>query len=96
MAVAIELAIALATLLVEDEHLVALYEGSEHFAYYLCSRNSGSTDSDSSSIVYEEHLVEFNSLTGFGTLKVIDKELLALLHLKLLTVDLYDCVHEML
>mgnify|MGYP004448590083 CR=1 FL=1 len=93
MAEAIELAIALAALLVEDEHLVALHQGREHFTNYLCARYSGSANGDSTVLVDEENLVKFNSLTSFCSLDVVDEELLALLNLELLTVNLNDCVH---
>ena len=95
VAIAIQLAIALAALLVEDEHLVALHERTENFAYYFCSFNSGSADSDGA-IVHEQHLVEFNSLAAFCALNVVHEELLAFFHLELLTVNLYDCVHLLL
>lgn len=93
VAVAVELAIALATLLVEDEDLVALYQGREHFTYYLGAVNDGSTYGYAAIVVNEQHLLKFNSLTGFGLGDVVDKKLLAFLCLELLTVNLYDCVH---
>lgn len=65
MTVAIELAVALTALLVEDEHLVALYEGAYYFAYYLCAFNCGRADADCAVFLDEEHLVEFNSLSSF-------------------------------
>lgn len=93
MAIAIELAIALATLLVEDEDLVALYDGAYYFTNYLCALYYGSADGYIAVVVDEENLVEFNSLARLGGLDVVDEELLALLSLELLTVNLYDCVH---
>ena len=96
MAIAIELAIALATLLVEDEDLVALYDGAYYFTNYLCALYSGSANGDSTVVVNKENLVELNSLSRLGGLDVVDEELLALLSLELLTVNLYDCVHFLL
>ena len=93
MTVAIELAVALTALLVEDEHLVALYEGAYYFAYYLCAFNCGRADADCAVFLDEENLVELNSLSSLSGLDMVYEELLALLNLKLLTVNLYDCVH---
>ena len=93
MTEAVELAIALATLLVEDEHLVALYEGRKHFSYYFCALYGGSTYSDLTVLVEKEHLVELNSFASFNASEVVYEELLACFHLKLMTVNLYDCVH---
>ena len=93
MAIAIELAIALETFLVENKNLVALYDGAYYFTNYLCALYYGSANGDSTVVVDEEHLVEFNSLTRLGGLDVVDEELLALLSLELLTVNLNDCVH---
>ena len=93
MAIAVELAIALATLLVEDEDFVALHEVIEDFTNYFCALDGGSAYGNCTVFVDEQYLVKFNSLAVFGVLDVVDKELLALFHLKLLTVNLYDCVH---
>ena len=93
MTIAVELAIALTTLLVEDEHLVALYEGRKHFSYYFCALYGGNTYSDLTVLVEKEHLVELNSFASFNAGEVVYEELLACFHLKLMTVNLYDCVH---
>jgi len=93
LAVAIELAIALTTLLVEDEHFVALYEGRNYFSYYFGALYGGNTYSDLTVLVEKEHLVELNSFASFYASEVVYEELLACFHLKLMTVNLYDCVH---
>ena len=93
LAVAIELAIALATLLVEDEHLVALDERADHFGHHFGTLHGGSTHLHLAVGVDEQHFLKFNSLTGLSTLDVVHIELLLLLSLELLTVNLYDCVH---
>ncbi len=87
------LAIVLAALHLEDDHLVTLNEGVHNFYYYFCTINRGCTDSDCSFIVYEQNLVELNSLTSFSILDVMNEELLALFCLELLTVNFYNCVH---
>ena len=96
MTVPIELAVALTALLVEDEHLVALYEGRNNLTYYLCALYCRSADGDGTVVVDEENLVELNSLSSLSGLDMVYEELLALLNLKLLTVNLYDCVHLIL
>lgn len=93
MAIAVELAIALATLLVEDEHLVTLYEGRNYFSYYFCACYGGDAYSDLAFVVEKKHLVKFNSCAAFCTCEVVYEELLACFHLELMTVNLYDCVH---
>lgn len=93
MTEAVELAIALATLLVEDEYFVALYEGRNYFSYYFCALYCGSTYSDLTVLVEKENLVELNSCASFCASEVVYEELHACFHLKLMTVNLYDCVH---
>ena len=93
MAIAVQLAIALAALLVEYKHLVALYQRIEHFAYYLGAVNGGSTYLYFAIVVNQQHFFKFNSLAVFGTADVVYKELLAFFCFELLTVNLYDCVH---
>lgn len=87
------LAIVLAALHLEDDHLVTLDEGVHNFYYYFCTIYCGCTDSDCSIVVYEQYLVELNSLTSFSILDVMNEELLALFCLELLTVNFYNCVH---
>lgn len=93
---AILLAGILATLHLENDDLVTLYEWVHYFYYYLCTFNLGCADGYCSLVVYEQHLVEFNSLAGLYILDVVHEELLALLSLELLTVNFYDCVHFLL
>lgn len=90
---AVQFAVALATLLVENEHLVALYQGRNYLRAYLGTLNGGSAYGDGTIVVYQQHSLELNSLTGFCTLDVVNEELLSSLGLELLTVNLYDYVH---
>ena len=83
----------LATLHLEYNHLVTLYEWVDYFTYYLCSLYGRSTYRHCTVSIYEQHLVKFNSLAFLGILDVVNKELLALLHLELLTLNVYNCVH---
>ena len=95
VAIAVELTMSFAALLVEDEHLVALNEGSGDFSDYFCAFDGGGAHFHRAVGVDEEHFVEFNSLSAFGIADAVYEKLAALLDLKLMTVDLYDCVHEM-
>ncbi len=89
----VELAIALTTLLVEDEHLVALYEGRYHLAYHLSTRYSRSTYSNGTILVYKEYLVELYHCATLCALNVVNKQATALLYLELLSLNVYDNVH---
>ena len=92
LAVAVKLAIALATTLVEYEHLVTLYEWAYYFSNNLCAFYCWSAYSDCA-IVNEENLVKFNSCTSFDVLDVVNEDLLAFFNLELLTLNFYDYVH---
>ena len=90
---AVQLAIALATLLVEDEHFVTLHQGTNYLGYNLGTLNLGSTNGDGTVIIYQQHSLKLNSLASLCTLDVVYKEFLAGFRTELLTVNLYDCVH---
>jgi len=92
-AVSVLLAIVLAALHLEDNHLVALNERVHNFYYNLCTFYGGCAYLDSAVGIYEQHFVKFNSLAGFHVLDVVNEELLALLYLELLTLNFYNCVH---
>ena len=89
----IQLAVALTALLVEDEHLVALYQGTYYLSYNLGTLDSGSTYGDGTFVVYQQHSLKLNSLASFGTHNVVYEQFLAGFRTELLTVNLYDCVH---
>ena len=90
---AIELAVALATLLVEDQHLVALDEGLYHLAGHLSTLDGGRTYGDVALVVQQHDAVKVYRVALLDILHVVDKELTALLDLKLLSLNLYDSVH---
>jgi len=92
LAMATELAIALAAALVEYQYLVALYQWAYYFGHNLCASNGGGAYGDCA-VVNEKHLLEFNSLVGLYILDVVHEELLAFFNLELLTLHFYDCVH---
>ena len=87
------LAVVLATLHLEDDDLVALYQGVDNLYYYFGALYGRSTHSHCTVVVDEQHPVKLNSLAGFCILHVVDEELLAFLSLELLTVNFYNCVH---
>ena len=93
MAIAVQLAVAFATLLVEHQHLVAFNQRREHFAYNLGTFNGRSAYLYFAIVVNQQHFLKFNSLAVFGTADVVYEELLAFFCFELLTVNLYDCVH---
>ena len=93
LTVTVQLAVAFAALLVEHEHLVALYEHGLNLSYYLCTLYHGSTYFNFAVCVEQQHFLKFNSLTGFGLRHVVHEELFAFFGLELLTVNLNDCVH---
>ncbi len=90
---AILLAIVLTALHLEDDDFVTLNQRAHYLYNYFCTFYSGCADSYSSFVVYEQYLVELNSLASLYILDVMHEELFALLSLKLLTVNFYDCVH---
>ena len=93
MAITVQLAVTLAALLVEDEHLVTLYEFLYNFANDFCAVHGGSTHSYRAFVVNQQHLLKFNSLAFLCFGQVVHEEALACFCLELLTVNLYDCVH---
>ena len=90
---AIELAIALATLLVENKHLVTLHQGAYHLTLHLCALYDGGSYGDVTIVVYQQYILKLYSLSCLHVIHVVNKQLLACLSLELLTVNLYDCVH---
>ena len=89
----VALARVLATLHLEYDDLVALYQRVHHFYYYFCTVYGGCANLDSAVGIYEQHSVKFNSLACLHVLDVVHEELLALLSLELLTLNFYNCVH---
>ena len=89
----IELAIALAALLVEDQDLVALDQRRDDFAHDLSSGYDGRTYGDSTILVHEEDLIKLYYCATFCTLDVVDEKATALLYVELLALNVYDDVH---
>ena len=68
------LAIVLAALHLEDNHLVALYERLLHFGYYFGTLYGWCTYRHGSVHIYEQNLVKLYGLTFFSVLYMVDIE----------------------
>ena len=90
---AIELAVALTTLLVEDEHLVALDQRREDLTHDLGTSYSGGTYSHGTILIDEEYLVKLYRCATLSALDVMDKQATTLLYIELLSLNVYDDVH---
>lgn len=88
-------AIALATLLLEDDHLVALHEGSENLANHLGSFEHGGAHLYGVVIgLSEENAVEFYGVSFFSCIaEIVNIQELLRLCLELLSLNFYNCVH---
>ena len=84
---------ALATLLVEDDDLLATNFYLCDLADYLSAVNDGSAYLNRTIIVDEEHLVEGHLVANLCVLHIEDTYFLASLYTELLTLHLNDCKH---
>ena len=89
----VQLAITFSSLLVENKHLIALYQRRNYFANYLCAFYSGQTYGNVSVFVNQQNFLKLNCRTGFSALHVVNKQFFASFCLKLLALDFYNCVH---
>ena len=83
----------LAALLVEDDHLVALYERSLYLCNDLSSLHGGGTYGDCTFVVNKKHVLKLYFLSGLCTCKVVNEEGLVCLNLELLALNLNNSVH---
>ncbi len=92
LAVAIERLESLATDFLEHEHLLGLgiivYDGGGN----LGALHIRSTDLYLALVVYEEHFVELYGFSVLG-LEAVHEDIHASFYFKLLTCNVYDCVH---
>ena len=93
LAMTVELAVALTTLLVEDEDLVTLHEWADDLAHDLGTGYLWRTDSDYTILVHKENLVKFYYCSALCPLDVVNEETTALLYVELLALNVYDNVH---
>ena len=89
----VQFAIALSSLLVEHEHLFALYQRRNYLANNLSALNCRSTNLYLTIVVNQQHLVKLNNSAILCVLDVVNKQLLTLLSLELLSVNFYNYVH---
>lgn len=94
LTVTVLLLVALAATFFEDDDLVALYEGDEHFGLHLSAADGGGADGDLALVVDEEDLVELYAVTLVFLGEVVDEEFSVLLDFELLTSNFNDCVHS--
>ncbi len=90
-------AIAFATLLLEDDYLLTLYERSKNLANDLGTLDGGSTNLNCIVGFGEENTVEFYGVTFFERVaEIVNIQELLRLGLELLSLDFYDSVHLLL
>ena len=86
--------IAFAAFFLEDDYVVALYEGFSNFAYYFCSFNGRSADFNGTVGIYEKHAVKLYGLAFFYFFaEIVYIQELVLFSFELLTLYFYDNVH---
>lgn len=87
-------AIALTTLLLEDDYLLTLYEGLENLANHLGTLYCGRTYFNCIVGFSEEHTVKFHCVTFFVSIaEIVNIQELLRLCLELLSLNFYDSVH---
>ncbi len=97
LAMTVLAAIALAALLLEYDHLLALHEGQKHFAIHLCSFYGRSTDLYVAVGINEEHFVEGYSVAFLELVaEMVHIQKLAFFGFELLALDFYNSVHAKL
>ena len=86
--------VALAALLLEDDYLLALYEGLENLANHLGSIDGRSTNLNCVVGFGEEYTVKLDCVTFFVLVtEIVNIQELLRLCLELLSLDFYDSVH---
>ena len=86
--------VALAALLLEDDYLLALYEGLENLANHLGSIDGRSTNLNCVVGFGEEYTVKLDCVTFFVLVtEIVNIQELLRLGLELLSLDFYDSVH---
>lgn len=87
-------AIALAALLLENDHLVALHEGLGDFAYYFGSFNGRSAYLNGTVGVNEQNAVKLYGLAFLHLVaEIVNIQEAVLFCLELLALNFYDNVH---
>ena len=91
---AVETAIAFATLLLEDNHVFTFHEGSLYLANNLCTFDGRCANLNGTVGIYEQNAVKLYGVTFLALVaEIVDIQLLAGLDTELLSLNLYNCVH---
>ena len=91
---AVETAIAFATLLLEDNHVFTFHEGSLYLANNLCTFDGRCANLNGTVGIYEQDAVKLYCVTFFALVaEIVDIQLLASLGTELLSLNFYNCVH---
>ena len=91
---AVETAIAFATLLLEDDHVFTFHEGSLYLANNLCTFDGRCANLNGTVGIYEQNAVKLYRVTFLALVaEIVDIQLLAGLDTELLSLNLYNCVH---
>lgn len=93
LAMAVFAAIALATLLLEDNHFVTLYERLFNLTYNFSALYQGCAYFYLSIYVAQQHAVKLHLCAFFSVFDVLDIQIAVFLCLELLSLDLNDYVH---
>ncbi len=91
---AVQTAIAFATLLLEDNHVFTFHEGSLYLANNLCTFDGRCANLNGTVGIHEQDAVKLYRVTFLALVaEVVDIQLLAGLDTELLSLNLYNCVH---
>ena len=87
----VQLLIAFAASLLEDQNFVSLYMIHDG-GLYVDTLHIGSADLDRTVVIGQKHLGEIEGRT-LVSLEAVHEDFPALLHLELLSCNVYNCVH---
>ena len=90
----VQTAIAFATFLLENDDVFTFHEGSLYLANNLCTFDGRCANLNGTVGIHEKDAVELYRVTFLALVaEVVDIQLLAGLDTKLLSLNLYNCVH---
>ena len=91
---AVETAIAFATLLLEDDDVFTFHEGSLYLANNLCTFDGRCANLNGTVGIYEQNAVKLYRVAFLALVaEIVDIQLLAGLDTELLSLNFYNCVH---
>ena len=94
MAVTVFTAVAFATFLFENYYLVSFHEGFHNLTVHFSAGHGRHTYTYGTVSINEKHFVETHFVALFNIrAKMVDIQVLACFSLKLLSLNLYNCVH---